>query len=211
MDNWFTNWETLQFCTAKGIQMVGTLRVDRKGFAAKQEQALSADAARGSLKVLRHTASSAYVAIWQDTKPVRVVSNFHTDIGTCLRSVNTDGKWEKTIIEQPQSVGCYNDCRSAVDRGDASKALIRPVLRSRRPVRNSFLDKIIQNVNQARIIKNSLMGCDIKIQRAAEVIQEYLAKRSVETHSVCIASCPRCFVSIDACPRLCLAPTGFSV
>ena len=129
MDNWFVCFAGLLFCLSVGVNVVGTLRRGRTGFPVKSLLEMPADTARGTIKVLRHSAYSIYCCLWKDNKIVRMVSTFDFEFGTCLRRVKGQGR-TKVPLPQPQCIGCYNGGMGGCDLGDQCKAYIRPVIRS---------------------------------------------------------------------------------
>jgi hypothetical protein len=106
--------------------------------------------------------------VWNDNKPVRVMSTFLTPIGRVQRKIkaNKGVPFANAQIPQPCAIAIYNNTKGGVDLGDQSTEYVRPVIRSRRNMRNYFMCKLTRNANNARIIKGAMTERKIPMKEA---------------------------------------------
>ena len=177
VDNWFMCWAVVEYCMENGIDLIGTVRKGRKGFPTASQYTLDSNE-RGACKALRriHGRHVAYMYVWNDNKPVRVMSTFLTPIGRVQRKIkaNKGVPFANAQIPQPCAIAIYNNTKGGVDLGDQSTEYVRPVIRSRRNMRNYFMCKLTRNANNARIIKGAMTERKIPMNQAILEIAQAL-------------------------------------
>lgn len=170
IDNWFMCWGVVDFCLQNGIDLVGTLRKGRKGFPSASQYTLDSKE-RGASKALRRIQGkhAVYTYVWNDNKPVHMVSTFLTPIGRVKRKIKAtkDSQFRFADIPQPCSFPVYNKSKGGVDLGDQSTEYVRPIIRSKRNNRNYLLCKMTRNANNARILKGKQTERKIPIKEAS--------------------------------------------
>lgn len=113
MDNYYTSVPLLEELKAGGVNACGTVRSNRRGLPPTllpRRVAL----ARHEYKLAQF--NEITFGIWQDTKPVCVLSNFHSplEVGHCLRRV--DGR--RQLVETPIALADYQKFMKGVDLCD---------------------------------------------------------------------------------------------
>ena len=93
MDNFYTGVPLMVDLKNRGVQACGTVRANRKGLPKSKDLTKQAGMNRHQFKVAQQ--DDLTFCIWQDTKAVMVLSNFHdpTAFGSVRRKAKVNAKW----------------------------------------------------------------------------------------------------------------------
>ena len=136
MDNFFTSIPLFRSLLEDNIYATGTMRRDRRGFPDDlTDVAKRGLSSRG--QSLSRQSGGLVVTVWQDTKPVTVLSTQHrpSDVTTVERK-KKDGS--KISVECPQSIVDYNQHMGGVDIGDQYRKYYQVRTKSRKFYRYIF-------------------------------------------------------------------------
>ncbi|XP_062610944.1 piggyBac transposable element-derived protein 4-like [Saccostrea cucullata] len=113
MDNYYTSPDLLRDLHIRGIMACGTVRADRKGLP-KELLAAKVRLDKHEYKVAQNDLLT--FCVWQDTKPVCVLSNFHDPqhVGHVTRRVAAD----RNQVEVPRLLADYQQHMKDVDLCD---------------------------------------------------------------------------------------------
>ena len=130
-DNWYTGMPSLKICQDRGIEMVGTIKANRKGLPPDPRRVRgAAKAVRGEFITKKSSAGSVYYTVWQDRKPVRMLHTIPTLRSGCLRQVKENGRWTRKEFSRPSIIPLYNHGMGGTDACDQRAQCYRPRLKT---------------------------------------------------------------------------------
>lgn len=138
-DNYFSSYQALEILKAKGINVAGTIRLDRFVKPPLLSDKDLSKNGRGFSDSVVSADGTVVVVKWQDNKPVHLASNF-VGIGTNDTAKRWDKKSKKYIeVTRPEIVSLYNTGMGGVDLLDQLISYYRIFIRSRKwPLRVIF-------------------------------------------------------------------------
>ena len=181
-DNWFTSFQQLQICNARGIEMVGTIKANRGGIpdTFKIKGCKKQVRVRGEhvSKKTVYANKLVYFTCWLDKKPVQVLHTIPTAVGTCRRLVSQgEGNWTRKTFTRPTIINQYNKGMGGTDSGDQRIASYRSVLKT-----NSWIPRCFSHcLNSALVnlwILLSITGCQA-FQKAISSLGRWWLNSSV--------------------------------
>ena len=130
VDNFFTSIGLIDWCTEKGIALVGTMRTDRVGDAPVKAKKDVEKWPRGKIEVTSR--ENACIASWKDNGAVIVGSNAYG-----VEPIQKATRWnrvtkEKVDIDCPHSIKMYNGNMGGTDRQDQNVGKLRINIRSKK-------------------------------------------------------------------------------
>ena len=144
-DNWYTQPQLAQFLKSKGIETVGTCKINSlsivtptrpTGFprAGIFKAKYGGKKDRGWSTVHETTIGHCayYLTSWQDKKGVYILSTYAPSEGTCYRKVKMGRKWTEQKLRRPSVVRHYNAGMGGTDLHDQRLSAFRSTLKSRR-------------------------------------------------------------------------------
>jgi hypothetical protein len=181
IDNYFTSIPLMLSLTQNDLYGCGTMRANRLGFPAQFKPLIKKGFPnRGEYKALQYENLTIY--LWQDTKPVLVISSntTPTDKITVSRKKN-DGS--TILINCPKAIQNYNKNMGGVDLNDQLRNYYTFHLKSRKSYKYIFFFLFQLCVTNAFILckhHSSIKVRNIKMFReklAVELIGEYRSRK----------------------------------
>lgn len=182
VDNFFSSIPLFQKLLGEGIYATGTLRTNRKLF--PRDLAVPARrglASRGDIQFRQH--GNLVVTVWQDTKPVVILSTQHSPtITTLVRRKKGDGN---TInVTCPQAIVDYNANMGGVDLGDQYRHYYQVRMKSHKFYKYIFwflfevciLNSYILH-RYSPCIGRNLTYLDYRVELAQQLIGSYCSRK----------------------------------
>ena len=182
MDNFFTSIPLFQRLLDDGIYATGTMRTNRKKFPGDLlSVAKKGLASRGDMEFRQD--GNMVVTVWQDTKPVTIMSTQHDpDVTATVKRKKGDGS--KVDVTCPQAVIDYNAHMGGVDLGDQYRKYYQGRMKSRKFYKYIFwflfeiciLYSFVLHHYSPCIGKN-LNYLDYRIELAKQLIGNYCSRK----------------------------------
>ncbi|XP_061186542.1 piggyBac transposable element-derived protein 4-like [Saccostrea echinata] len=146
MDNFYTSPELLKNLHSQGIMACGAVRVNQKGLP-KDLLPSKVNLQKHEFKVAQK--DSLTYCVWQDTKPITVISNFHDPIhrGQVSRRASESG-----VVEVPLMVADYQRNMKGVDLCDQMVGYYLLNHRSKKWWRCIFFHLLMASAHNAYIV-----------------------------------------------------------
>lgn len=131
-DNYFSNYHMLEIMKARGINVAGTIRLNRFAKPPLLSDKEMKKQGRGHCDNVVSENGSVCVVKWQDNKPVHMASNF-VGVGLC----DTAKRWDKQLkrhvdVNRPEVICAYNNGMGGVDLLDQFISYYRVFIRSKK-------------------------------------------------------------------------------
>lgn len=131
-DNYFSNYYILEILKSKGINVAGTIRVNRFGKPPLLSDKEMMKKGRGSCDSVVSENGKVTIVKWQDNKPVHLASNF-VGVGSSDSAKRWDKKLKQHIdVNRPEIISLYNNGMGGVDLLDQLISYYRVFVRSRK-------------------------------------------------------------------------------
>ncbi|KAL2102091.1 hypothetical protein ACEWY4_003852 [Coilia grayii] len=118
-DNFYSSPHLFHHRSQQGFGACGTYRTNRAGMPKTQDNALKADAARGSIRWIRD--GELLFIKWMDTREVSILTTVHPVYTgeTVMRwQQNADGVYNRVAVPRPTAISEYNKYMGGVDTSD---------------------------------------------------------------------------------------------
>ena len=174
-DNFFTSCDEVALCSDRGIETIGTVRLNRQGLPPATRRRL----VRGEI-VTRRTVwrgKLLWYTEWQDRKTVRMLHTFPTFRGKCTRNVKGPTGWVKNIYDRGTIIYIYNKYMGGTDSMDQRVACYRPVVKTRTWMQRVFTHFL--NVT----VTNCFLYC--KATKRLQLPQDHLTFRQQLINELC--------------------------
>lgn len=179
-DNFFTNFDLLNFLRERGYGGTGTIRENRipKDCPLQNTKSLKKNA-RGSFYHQISKEDAVLVCKWVDNSVVCVASNCHgvNPISEVRRFSKKDKK--QIQVKRPNVIKEYNRCMGGTDRMDQNVNAYRIRIRNRKfywPILTWLIDI---SINNAWIIYKKYIGNVSQLQFRRQIVLTYLQKYAI--------------------------------
>ena len=148
-DNWFTSFEQYKICFERGIEMVGTIKVNRGGIPDEFKKTKGERSVRGEFYTVstQYNNKAVYFTKWMDKKAVHILHSIPTQRGSCKRLVKEEGRWTEKRFTRPTIISAYNKGMGGTDSGDQRIAAYRSTLKTR-----SWIPRIFSHFLNATVV-----------------------------------------------------------
>ena len=133
-DIWYTGMLSPNICKQRGIEMVGTIKANRKGLPPDLRRTRGAPKpVRGEFvsKQSNIIGGGVMYTVWQDRKPVRMLHTLPTWGDNWSRQVKENGRWTRKIFSRSSIIPLYNRGMGGTDAYDQRAQCYRPKLKTR--------------------------------------------------------------------------------
>jgi hypothetical protein len=137
LDNWYTSMDAAKVVKEKGMDLVGTIRVNKKGIPKKGifKKTGKDKKRRGESKCYEASidGNKYYFTAWMDNNPVHILSTFPPrDKPIKRNSKNKNGDYEQITLPRPDIIGTYNSGMGGTDLFDQYGSYYRTTIRCKR-------------------------------------------------------------------------------
>ena len=160
MDNFYTGPELLTEMRKFGLYGCGTVRAGRKGLPKNPELTKKAKLERHAFRVAQK--EELTFCLWQDTKMVMVLSNFHHPLARGKVNRRRERGMASVEVEVPASLSDYQRHMKGVDLMDQMIGYYQFQHRSLKWWRRVFFFFLITSCHNAFIAAKSVGGSDFK-------------------------------------------------
>ena len=164
-DNFYTSAKLADSLRQRNIHLVGTIRLNRRGFPAQMKAHVKAFERRAERGACRYVRSDGNLyQQWKDKRVVSTLSTAHRGNAHVMvnrKGRNAAGQYTNIENQQPQTVADYNASTGGVDTFDQLVETYRRLRRTRKSWKSMVFDMIdVAAVNSYRMFLAFTAGTD---------------------------------------------------
>jgi hypothetical protein len=156
IDNWYNSVSLGRWLLSRGINFVGTLRVNRSGIPREQLFPKTGRQVRnrGEMAMFRKEFPEGVLRVvcWQDTKPVHLLTSLKSKVGFVERNAYNGGLHAINRVTAPSMITYYNSHMGGTDKMDQQLSYYRIKMKTKRWPIKIFLHFLSVAVMNAHVL-----------------------------------------------------------